>query len=175
MTMKFKEIALPHFNALYNFARTIATTKEDAEDLVQETYFRACKNFDKFDYGTNIKAWMFKILRNLAIDNLRKKDALCAGNNEPYEDEMFSLSASPTHLVNTIDLKNALDRLPEKYRVIVVLRDVEGFSYQEIADILSFPRGTVMSRLYRGRRELFALITGGRQMRTKNNLVMLKK
>ncbi len=173
--MTFQDVAIPHFNSVYNFALTVAANKQDAEDLVQETFLRAYKSFEQFDYGTNIKAWMFRILRNIAIDNFRKADALLVGKNETYEDELFTKGSTTTNLINSIDLKNALNRLPEKYRVIVLLKDVEGFSYQEIADILSFPIGTIMSRLYRGRKELFSLITGGKHGKTQNKIVMLKK
>lgn len=173
--MNFQEIALPHFHALYTFARSIATTRQDAEDLVQETFLRAFNKFDQFDYGTNIKAWMFRILRNIAIDNHRNKDALSSIENESYEEELFSLAAKESNVDVSIDLKNALNQLPEQYRVVVLLKDVEGFNYQEISDILNFPIGTVMSRLYRGRKQLFALITGGKQKNSTNKLVMLKK
>jgi RNA polymerase sigma-70 factor (ECF subfamily) len=173
--MHFQDIALPHFQALYNFALHVAGNPQDAEDLVQETYLRAFRKFDQFDYGTNIKAWMFRILRNIAIDNLRKKDALLAGKNEPYDDEFQSVSSPSTNMGNIVDLKNGLAKLPEKYRIVVLLKDVEGFSYQEIADILSFPLGTVMSRLYRGRRELFSLLTGQDHLKTQNKIVMLRQ
>lgn len=174
--MKFQDVAMPHFNSLYNFALTIAAKRQDAEDLVQETYCRAFKNFDQFDYGANVKAWMFRILRNIAIDNLRKKDALQVANNESYEEELFPVAAKTTNVINAIDLKNALNKLPEKLRIVVLLKDVEGFSYQEIADILCFPKGTVMSRLFRGRKELFAFIAGGKQCaKPTNKIVMMKK
>ena len=173
--MNFQEIALPHFHALYNFARSIASTRQDAEDLVQETYLRAFNKFDQFGYGTNIKAWMFKILRNIAIDNHRNKDALSLADNELCSDEQFFLVAKESNVDTSIDLKNALNQLPEHYRVVVLLKDVEGFNYNEISDILSFPIGTVMSRLYRGRKQLFTLITGGKHKKSTSKLVMVKK
>jgi RNA polymerase sigma-70 factor, ECF subfamily len=173
--MNFKDIALPHFDALYNFALTLSGSGNDAEDLVQETFLRAYKKYDQFDYGTNIKAWMFRILRNVAIDNLRKKDPLLANRNELYNDELFAMPSSQEHINNVIDLKDALKRLPPKYRTVVLLRDMEGFSYKEIADILSFPAGTVMSRLYRGRKELCSLISGNKQKETTHKVIHLKK
>ncbi len=175
LEFKFQDLAMPHFHSLYTFALALAGNKQDAEDLVQETYLRAYNHFAKFDYGTNIKAWMFRILRNIAIDNLRKKDALLAGKTESYSEEIFSLEATQASMDTAIDLKNAMKRLPEKYRIVVLLKDVEGFSYQEISEILCFPIGTVMSRLYRGRKELFLLITGSKQTKTKQKVVVLNK
>ncbi len=175
MTATFRDIALPHFDALYNFAITISGPGRDAEDLVQETYLRAFSKYDRFDYGTNIKAWMFRILRNIAIDTIRKKDPLLADKNELFNEELFSMPTSQGHIGDTIDLKDALKRLPTKYRTVIVLKDLEGFSYKEISEILGFPMGTVMSRLSRGRKELFMLISGTKQKESTQKIVRLKK
>ncbi len=173
--MDFQETALPHFSSLYNFALSICYNSQDAEDLVQETFLRAQKKFDQFDFGTNCKAWMFRILRNIAIDQLKKKDALIAGKNEPFEDLQSCSSNTLERLLDSIDLKKAFSQLSEKYRVIILLKDVEGFSYQEIADILKFPIGTVMSRLYRGRKELFSLLTSESPMKKSVKIMSIKK
>jgi len=173
--MNFQETALPHFNSLYNFALSISYCSQDAEDLVQETYLRAQSKFDQFDFGTNCKAWMFKIMRNIAIDQLKKKDALVAGKNEPFEDDQRGSKCTLEKTLNSIDLKNAFSQLPEKYRLIILLKDIEGFSYQEIANILHFPIGTVMSRLYRGRKKLYSILTTDRQIKNKVKIVSMKK
>lgn len=173
--MNFRDAALPHFNALYNFALLLTRNPPDAEDLVQETYLRARKKFNQFGFGTNCKAWMFKIMRNIAIDQIRKNDPLLQEKNELFDDDLFSPAASQDDCINSIDLKTAFHNLPEKYRIPVLLKDVEGFSYQEIADILNFPVGTVMSRLYRGRRKLRSLLSGSGQRTEKTNLKVLRK
>ncbi len=144
--MKFRNAALPHFHALYNFALTLSGNPGDAEDLVQETFLRAQRKFDQFGFGTNCKAWMFKIMRNIAIDQLRKHDPLLHKKNETFDDNLFSSTLSHNDGSTTIDLKMAFNNLPEQYRIPVLLKDVEGFSYQEIADILNYPVGTVISR-----------------------------
>lgn len=173
--MDFQKEALPHFNSLYNFALSISYNSQDAEDLVQETFLRAQAKFDQFDYGTNCKAWMFRIMRNIAIDQLKKKDALIAGKNEPFEDNRSSSSCQIEKTLATLDLKRAFAKLPKKYRLMILLKDVEGFSYQEIADILQFPVGTVMSRLYRGRKELYSLLTADRKTVKKIKIMSIKK
>ncbi len=173
--MEFEDLALPHFDALYGFARRLAGNAQDAEDLVQETYLRAQKNFARFDFGTNLKAWMFRILRNIAIDHLRDRDALQAGQHEPYDDELCHCTSSTERLINAIDLKRALECLPDRFRVVVQLKDIEGFSYEEIADIMNFPVGTVMSRLHRGRRELFEMLGGGTQAGRQKKVVALRQ
>lgn len=175
MDLNFQKTALPHLNALYNFALSISHNSQDAEDLVQETFLRAQTKFDQFDFGTNCKAWMFRIMRNIAVDQLKKKDALVAGKNEPFEDKQRGSHYSLERIVDSIDLKNAFSKLTDKYRLVILLKDVEGFSYQEIANTLQFPIGTVMSRLYRGRKELFSILTADSQTKKSAKIVGMTK
>ncbi len=158
---------MPFLDALYNTAYRMTRNAEDAEDLVQETYFKAYKNFDKFESGTNLKAWLFKIMKNTFINNYRKKQLAppqsdFADIEESFEsqvsDEATGQIKNPeAELLENVldeDVQRALDALPQDYRMVVLLADLEGFSYREISEILEIPQGTVMSRLYRGRRLL---------------------
>jgi RNA polymerase sigma-70 factor (ECF subfamily) len=163
----FEREAMPFLGSLYNTAYRLARNSEDAEDLVQETFLRAYRSFDQFTPGTNLKAWLFRILRNAFINEYRKKRAApqeedFAGIEETFEsridgDRVTSIkNPEQEALEGALDEKvqRALDALPPDYRMAVVLADLEGFSYREIADILEVPIGTVMSRLYRGRKLL---------------------
>jgi RNA polymerase sigma-70 factor (ECF subfamily) len=163
----FDSQVMPYLDSLYNTAYRMTRSAEDAEDLVQETYFKAYKYYDKFEEGTNLKAWLFKILKNTFINNYRKKKL------EPRSVDFAEIEDSFERIVrrdNTLDaadpeaeyfhgvldddVKRALESLPYDYRMVVVLADLEDFSYKEIAEILDCPVGTVMSRLYRGRKLL---------------------
>jgi RNA polymerase sigma-70 factor (ECF subfamily) len=175
MKNQFNDIALSHFNALYGFALSITGGASDAEDLVQETYLRAFRKFDQFEFGTSCKAWMFKIMRNIAIDRVRRKDPLSATGNESCDDEFVCPHVEADHLPCTIDIKRAFGRLPSKHRVVVLLKDIEGFTYQEIAQILNFPIGTVMSRLYRGRQALKSILSVKKPRKIGKNVLELKK
>lgn len=164
---EFEELALPHINSLYNFALKLTGNTGDAEDLVQETYLRAYKFFHKYKKDTYIKAWLFSILKNTFINIYRKKkkepekvdfhsveqfiDQLTDNNNKPFKQIQDEISKN----VFDDEVKVAMDSLSEEFRAIILLSDVEGFSYQEIADILKCPMGTVMSRLHRGRKILY--------------------
>ncbi len=165
----FEATAMPYVDSLYNTAYRMTRNAEDAEDLVQETYFKAYKYYDKFEEGTNLKAWLFKILKNTFINSYRKRQQLPRESDfvaleESLErwlsDERRERGGSPEdELLETVldeDVQRALDDLPPDYRMAVLLADLEDFSYKEIADILEIPVGTVMSRLYRGRRALEA-------------------
>lgn len=160
----FQEEALPHLNALYNYARSISYSKQDAEDLVQETFMRAYRYFHQYTPGTNCKAWLFTILRNLY--NTKYKQYKKSPDQVHYEaeeeiyeqivnEDLTSVIKNPEEefFENILpdEIVNAIEDLPEKYRSCIVLSDVEDFSYKEIADILDIPIGTVMSRLHRGR------------------------
>ena len=165
---EFEAEALRHLDALYRTALRMTRSEADAEDLVQETYIRAFRFKDQFTLGTNMKAWLFRILTNTFINTYRRKTAQPEVTDLDGIDE-FSLyrrmaddraaSTSPdpeAELLNSVvdtEVTDALEELPEKFRTTVLL-DVEGFSYKEIAEMLSIPIGTVMSRLHRGRKFL---------------------
>jgi RNA polymerase sigma-70 factor (ECF subfamily) len=157
---EFKAIALPHIESIYRSALRMVGNVSDAQDLVQDSYLRAYRFFDKFKKGTNIKAWLLKILRNLWINKYHKElrapkmvdirdietsEAVKAA--ETPEDRIFD------GLLDD-DITCAIDSLPEYFRLAVTLSDLEGLSYREIAEIMDCPVGTVMSRLYRGRKLL---------------------
>ena len=143
----FDSLVMPYLDSLYNTAYRMTRSAEDAEDLVQETFFKAYKYYDKFEEGTNLKAWLFKILKNTFINNYRKKKL------EPRSVDFAEIEDSFTGVLDD-DVRKALESLPYDYRMVVILADLEDFSYKEIADILDCPVGTVMSRLYRGRKLL---------------------
>src|SRR3954467_7000291 len=165
----FEKAAMPYVDSLYNTAYRMTRNAQDAEDLVQETYLKAYKYYDKFEEGTNLKAWLFKILKNTFINSYRKKQqappkADFADIEESFEtivrDDSGQQARTPEEeLLEKVldeDVQHAIEELPHDYRMVVLLADLEGFSYKEIADILEIPVGTVMSRLYRGRRLLEA-------------------
>lgn len=172
----FEAAALPYLDGLYNMAYRLSHNAEDAEDLVQETYFKAYKFYDKFEQGTNLKAWLFKIMKNTFINGYRKRQSQPPASAFSDIEESFESSLSDEALLQTKnpeeevlakvldeDVQGALDELPEDYRMVILLVDLEGFSYKEAASILEVPVGTVMSRLYRGRRMLEqALLTYAR-------------
>ena len=157
---------MPYLDPLYNAAYRMARNPQDAEDLVQETYLKAYKYYDKFEEGTNLKAWLFKILKNTFINSYRKKQqappkADFADIEESFEtivrDDGGGARTPEEELLEKVldeDVQQAIEDLPHDYRMVVLLADLEGFAYKEIADILEIPVGTVMSRLYRGRRLL---------------------
>jgi len=163
----FESAALPYLDSLFNAAYRMSRNAQDAEDLVQETFFKAYKYYDKFQPGTNLKAWLFKILKNTFINAYRRKQNTppqadfgeIEGSFESLvSDEAWQESKSPEEEalegVLDEDVQRALEVLSSDYRMVVILADLEGFSYKEIAEILDIPVGTVMSRLYRGRRLL---------------------
>lgn len=165
----FAEQAMEHMPSLYSAALRMARNPADAEDLVQETYLKAYRGFDGFREGTNLKAWLYRILTNTYINQYRAKkrrpdeseldevedlylyrrlgglEAAQAGRSA--EDELMDWFTDA-------EVKEAVESLPDQFRVAVLLADVEGFSYKEIAEILDIPIGTVMSRLHRGRKAL---------------------
>lgn len=148
---RFEAEALPHLRSLYGTAYRMTRNAHDAEDLVQETCLRAFRAFDRYEPGTNIRAWLFTILYRLRADTVRK---IMRGQRTVELEEM-DLPPVPAPQENLAtgqeDIARALFALPEGFRTAVVLRDIEEFSYEEIARILQVPIGTVMSRIHRGR------------------------
>ncbi len=164
----FEEQALPYMDQLYAAAMRMTRNPADAADLVQETYVKAFQAFGQFQQGTNLKAWLYRIQTNTFINSYRKNQrSPYQGTIDELEDWQLGGAESLTRSIATrsaeaeaIDhlpdsaVKDALQAIPEDFRLAVYFADVEGFSYQEIADIMKTPVGTVMSRLHRGRRML---------------------
>jgi RNA polymerase sigma-70 factor (ECF subfamily) len=154
----FEELAMPLFDSLYNFARWLAHNSNDAEDLVQETYLKALRSFASFQPGTNFPAWIFQILRNTFLSLCSKVERRMTVGMDSEADglELAVDTETPeTILMNRFNsqlVQRAIDDLPVHYRETLLLCEVEEMSYQEIAEILSVPIGTVMSRLARARR-----------------------
>jgi RNA polymerase sigma factor (sigma-70 family) len=156
----FEELAMPLFDSLYNFARWLVHNSNDAEDLVQDTYLKALRSFVSFRRGTNFRAWIFQILRNTFLSSCSKLDRRMTVAMDSEEDfpALPATSATPESLLierSGIDaVRCAIERLPVIFREVILLCDVEDASYREIAEILSIPMGTVMSRLARARKAL---------------------
>ena len=156
----FEDLAMPLFDSLYNFAHWLTQNREEAEDLVQETYAKALKGFSSFRLGTNFRAWMFRILRNTFLTSRTGLKATATVPLEPEEGgpELAVESVTPeTILMDRLSqesVRGALEQLPVNFREILLLCEVEEMSYQEIAETLSIPIGTVMSRLSRARKAL---------------------
>ena len=166
---EFEDVALPFMDALFNLALNLTRNRKDAEDLVQEAYLRAYRFFDSYQPSTNIKAWLFRILRNTFINRyraakIRPEEVDFDKVEMVYErlvDDAFLQSRQPVSPEQAVmdgvldaEVQQAMDALPEEYRTVVVLALAEEMSYKEIAGALSIPLGTVMSRLHRGRKLL---------------------
>ncbi len=166
-TWDFSSGSLPYRDQLFKSALRMTRSVEDAEDLIQETYLKAFKYYERFAEGTNFKAWLFKIMKNTFINSYRKRklqppkvdfDEIHEGLERTLVEQAAIDPENPEvhFLIGEIDheVAVALANLPHDYKMVVLLADLEGFAYKEIADILEVPVGTVMSRLYRGRRIL---------------------
>jgi RNA polymerase sigma-70 factor (ECF subfamily) len=165
----FSDQAMEYMGSLYTAALRMTRNPADAEDLVQETYLKAYRAFGRFEDGTNLKAWLYKILTNTFINSYRSKKRRPEQTELDEVEDLYlyrrlggleAVTASRSaeeevldHFTDT-DVKAAVEALPEQFRMAVLLADVEGFSYKEIAEILDIPIGTVMSRLHRGRKAL---------------------
>ncbi len=163
----FEEEIVPHLDAMYNFALRLTSDPSDAEDLVQDTIVKAFRFFSSYEKGTNAKAWLFRILKNSYINNYRKQSK--QPNQVDYDEVSEFYETIRADRTDTSDLEDkmfrelvdddisqALEELPEDFRTVVLLCDVEGFTYEEIANMLDVPIGTIRSRLHRGRNLLKA-------------------
>ncbi len=162
----FEDLAMPLFDQLYNFARWLTQDTAEAEDLVQETYAKALRGFSSFQMGTNFRAWMYRILRNSFLSSRTGLRTMVALDGESDEMLLPAESTTPENIVieqaNRETVQQALVDLPVPFREILLLCEVEEMSYQEIAETLAIPMGTVMSRLFRARKAL-------RELLVKNN------
>lgn len=162
---EFEAEALPHMDVLYNFALRTTGNEDDARDLLQETYLKAYRFWDKYEQGTNIRAWLFRIMKNTYINRYRKEvkepDKVDYEVVENFYNSIRAQSADPNDLQEKLygnllgdEVAKALESLPDDFRTVVILCDIEGLTYEEIAEFVNRPIGTVRSRLHRGRKLL---------------------
>ncbi|MFA7289575.1 MAG: sigma-70 family RNA polymerase sigma factor [Melioribacteraceae bacterium] len=171
MYADFEREAVPHMSSLYNFALKMTRDEDDANDLVQETYLRAFRFFDKFEQGTNCKAWLYRIMKNTFINDYRKISK--QPNKVDYDDiqnfyeTIKSSEVESRHYeedafagVLDDDITKAIASLTEDFRTVIILSDIEGFTYEEVADFVDVPIGTVRSRIHRARKMLYSKLHG---------------
>ena len=162
---QFEEQTIPHSEILYNYALRLSGNPDNAKDLLQETFLKAFRFWDSFEQGTNVRAWLFRIMKNTYINQYRKNvkepDTVEYEEIEKYYDLIRDESSDSTDLQEKMfgqllddDVSRALDSLPEEFRTVVILCDIEGLTYEEIAEFLEVPIGTIRSRLHRGRKIL---------------------
>jgi len=159
---EFEREAVPHMDILYNYALRMTGSRDDAHDLVQETYLKAYRFWDKYEKGTNIRAWLFRIMKNSYINRYRKEvkepETVDYEEIQNFYNIIRDEATDPNDLEEKIfgglledDVAKALESLPEDFRTVVILCDIEGLSYEEISEFVECPIGTVRSRLHRGR------------------------
>lgn len=164
---EFEAEALPHMDVLYNFALRTTGNQDDARDLLQETYLKAYRFWEKYEKGTNIRAWLFRIMKNSYINRYRKEtkepDKVDYEEIENFYNLIRAESTNPNDLQEKLfgnllgdEVSKALESLPDDFRTVVILSDIEGLTYEEIAEFVECPIGTVRSRLHRGRKLLQA-------------------
>ncbi len=166
MKRRFQETMVPHMDLLFNYANYLTGDREEAGDLLQETFLKAYRFFDKFKEGTNARAWLYRIMRNTFINDYRRVKR--APNIVEYDEQVTPNYMAPQDPRQSTDFRErieaesfgdeitiAIGKLPEKYKSVIVLRDVEDLPYEEIAEALNIPVGTVRSRLHRARAILF--------------------
>ncbi len=162
---EFEAEALPHMDVLYNFALRTTGNEDDARDLLQETYLKAYRFWDKYEKGTNIRAWLFRIMKNSYINRYRKEmkepDTVDYDEIENFYNSIRAQSIDTNDLQEKLygnllgdEVAKALEALPDDFRTVVILSDIEGLTYEEIAEFIERPIGTVRSRLHRGRKLL---------------------
>ena len=164
---EFEREAIPHSDILYNYALRMTGNADDARDLLQETFLKAFRFWDKYEKGTNVRAWLFRIMKNTYINVYRKAvkepDTVDYNDIQNFYDVIRENSTDSNDLQEKLfghllddDVTKALESLPEEFRTVVILCDIEGLTYEEIAEFVECPVGTVRSRLHRGRKLLYA-------------------
>jgi len=168
---RFNDEMVPHMDILYNYALYLTSDKEEANDLLQETFLKAYRFFDKFEAGTNAKAWLYRIMRNTYINEYRRIKR--QPDHVEYDEQISAYQMVPREISDRQDMgamdvddifedeiAGAIRRLPEKFKSVIVMRDIEELPYEEIAESLEIPIGTVRSRLHRARAILFDRLKG---------------
>ena len=168
----FERLLLPHLNAAYNLARWLTHNDQDAEDMVQEAYLRALKSFDGF-LGTDGRPWLLTIVRNTCYTWLKRNKAnkvatVLEEDSHSVEDDAFNPETLLQKSLESQLLKQALEELPLEFREVLIMRELEGLSYREIADVAGLPLGTVMSRLARARKQLQQRLARGAEQRARS-------